>query len=417
MKAIRLSSNETFSNKELIIQLSGSKSESNRALIIAELCTDKVLLSGLSNSDDTNKLLEILKNLNNSDTVDVGPAGTTLRFLLAYFFIKKQKKTLTGSSRMKERPIGLLAEALEILGAEISYSKKKGYPPISLTGFKTVSTNHLSIDASVSSQFISAILLIAPLLPNGVIINLDGKISSLSYIEMTLDIMSHFGIICQKTEKQIQIQPQVYQSKSFSVEPDWSSLSYWYSLIAISEFNEITFPGFRQTSKQGDRIIAEIMLQLGVRTLFEENGVRLLKSKKLVNLIELDFANCPDLAPTVIVCCAALGVNGIFTGLVSLRIKECDRITALENELKKFDVQFHENKSGKHELNTTGFKMNSEVIIETFQDHRIAMAFAPLVFTQKLVIIENPDVVSKSYPQFWEHLGLLNLDIKSIDIN
>ena len=410
MNSILLSRKNFNPKSNLEIQLSGSKSESNRVLIISELCSREIEIHGISHSEDTKRLQEILTKEQNNKIIEVGPAGTTLRFLLAYFFLIQKKVVLTGSVRMKERPIGILVDALKSLGAKIKYSEKNGFPPIEPLDFTFTEKNEINLNAEISSQFATALLLISPSLPNGLRLNLEGKILSFPYIQMTIDTMRYFGIEIEIKGNQIEIKPQKYLSKPIIIEPDWSSLAYWYCLIALSRIEEIYFPGFRKESKQGDQIIAKIMEKLGVQTQFEEFGVRLIKTEVKTKFLEFNFSDCPDLAPTIIICCSGLQINGIFSGLESLRIKECDRILALEIELEKFGVNFYQELTGNYLLKTENLILNQNVVINTYDDHRIAMAFAPMVFSQKSLEIKNPEVVKKSYPEFWNDLNKFGLE-------
>lgn len=380
-----------------------SKSESNRVLIIDALAGLTSDLQNLSNARDTQTMIRLLKS--NDAVLDVIDAGTTMRFLTAYLAITGQERVLTGTKRMCERPIRLLVDALRELGAAIEYKDKEGYPPLQIGKFdrKNVKTSHLKIRGDVSSQYITALLMVAPVLPNGLVLELEGKIGSKPYIEMTLSLMKHFGVSAQWDKNIITIPHQQYRPASYKVESDWSGASYWYSIASLAGEARIELLGYKDHSFQGDREIAGIMEKLGVSSTFTSQGVILEKAGKAVSAFEQDFTDCPDLAQTIAVICAAKGVECTMTGLESLRIKETDRIAALQNELKKFGgdlVEIVPNE--KFKVTSSGFRVNGQSVA-TYKDHRMAMAFAPLALLGELSI-EQPEVVDKSYPHFWEDL-------------
>lgn len=383
----------------LTIQLPASKSESNRALIIQALCQPQPLLHNLSEARDTQTMLRLLQS--REYKLDVLDAGTTMRFLAAYCSVSGREALLTGTPRMLERPIGPLAEALKKLGAPLTYALKEGYPPLKIGKDFKQQTDQLQIRSDISSQFISALLLVAPALPRGLKLQLTGPTSSRPYIQMTLDLMQHFGARWQWTEDTITIEPGGYKSNEFSIESDWSGASYWFSLVALADAAEIFLPNLRQNSLQGDKRIVEIMEKLGVQTRWEADGIRLRKSHHQTTL-EQDFDDCPDLAQTIAVCCAAKGIGGRFTGLHSLRIKETDRIAALQNELAKIGARLQEEQAGVWQL-IPAAQLPTQIFVNTYDDHRMAMAFAPLA-TKMEVTIEEPEVVNKSFPRFWEQL-------------
>jgi 3-phosphoshikimate 1-carboxyvinyltransferase len=379
-----------------------SKSESNRVLIINALTGFNSDLQNLSNARDTQTMIRLLNS--SEEVLDVIDAGTTMRFLTAFYAFSGEKKILTGSKRMCERPIKLLVDALQTLGAGIGYLQKEGYPPIEIEVFdkSRVKYNHIKIKGDVSSQYITALLMIAPSLPNGLILELEGKIGSRPYIEMTLSLMKHFGVTSEWNENIISIEPQEYKPVQYKVESDWSAASYWYSIAALSEACKIEILGYNKNSLQGDSVIVKIMDQLGVKSTFTGNGI-LLEKKAEVKSIEQDFTDCPDLAQTIAVICAAKGIECTMTGLESLRIKETDRITALQNELRKFGSDLIEvEKNSKFKIQNSTFRVNGQSV-STYKDHRMAMAFAPLAFLGDIQI-ENPEVVEKSYPHFWDDL-------------
>ena len=387
------------------IALASSKSESNRALIIHALTGFKCDLSNLAAARDTQTMLRLLES--NEDVADVLDAGTTMRFLTAYFAITQQTKTMTGTPRMCERPIGILVEALKKLGANITYINKEGYPPLNIAGFRASEQTHLAIRGDVSSQYISALLMIAPLLPKGLTLQLTGDVGSRPYIEMTLQQMIHFGAVIQTdwAQKTIIVLPKPYQPKPYAIESDWSGASYWYSLVALAplETTEIELLGLKQNSLQGDSAIAQIMAHLGVKSVFNERGVVLTKTPAQLAL-RWDFTDCPDLAQTVAVCCATKGIELTMTGVESLKIKETDRIAALQAELPKIGgelVEIVPNFEYKVSRRTQNLDVQP---IYTYDDHRMAMAFAPVGVLHQLEIKE-PQVVAKSYPSFWQDLA------------
>lgn len=388
------------------INLTYSKSETNRVLIIQALCNKAFAIENISDSQDT-KTLE--KLLNTSETLlDVGNAGTTMRFLTAYLASKEGSKvTLTGSSRMKERPIGILVEALKKLGAEITYLEKDGYPPLEIIG-KKLTIDEIDLDSSISSQFITALLLIAPTLEKGLKINLIGKISSKPYIDMTLRIMKYFGITCYWEYKTIIVEKANYIPKNYVIEGDWSSASYWYAFAVFANKAELFIKGLKKDSLQGDAVIADIMsASFGIKTEFLTDGIRIYKDGNICTHFEYDFSDCPDIAQTVAVVCAGLNISANLTGLESLKIKETDRIEALKKELSKFnfDITCNDNSLQIKTINNLNYHL--EVTIETYDDHRMALAFSPLAMIFKKITINDSEVIKKSYPNFWNDLSLI----------
>ena len=397
------------------IKLPASKSECNRALIIQALAAfqsgNQIQVGNISEARDSQTMLRLLES---SDTTwDVLDAGTTMRFLTAFTAITNQDKVLTGTARMQERPIKILGDALVELGFKVEYLKNEGYPPLKIhqqDNF-TQTKKHIQIRGDVSSQYISALLMIAPLLPEGIVLELMGKVGSKPYIQMTLNQMQHFGIAHRWEEQTIHIAPQKYKADHYTVESDWSAASYWYSIVSIAPHARVKLLGLREQSSQGDQAIAKIMEDLGVRTTYVEDGVLLEKKTIQPNLsLNLDFSDCPDLAQTVLVVCAAKRVGILCKGLESLKIKETDRVAALQKELKKFGCELHEDPtywSLRHgEWATVGssqIDQKSPISIQTYEDHRMAMALAPLALLHPLKINE-PEVVVKSYPSYWEDL-------------
>ncbi|MES2798125.1 MAG: 3-phosphoshikimate 1-carboxyvinyltransferase [Bacteroidota bacterium] len=401
MKKVSLKSSNLPINTS--INLVASKSESNRALIINALEGFRCELKNLSAARDTQTMKSLL---NSSEYIaDVLDAGTTMRFLASYFAVTGQSKLLTGTPRMCERPIGILVDSLRLLGANIEYSANEGYPPLILKGFQYSGVTELNIRGDVSSQFISSILMIAPTLPKGLKINLIGEVGSKPYIEMTIAQMKLFGADVEVNWKKnsIKIKKSAYTASSYSVESDWSGASYWYSVVALGNDIELKLNGLRENSLQGDSEIVEIMKHLGVESTFDKDGVILTKIETSPTF-SWDFSHCPDLAQTIAVICAAKGIEANFSGIESLKVKETDRVKALQNELKKIGadlVEVDTNKNYKIVPSQTLGQSKVPVEFQTYDDHRMAMAFAPLSMVQP-IIINHPQVVAKSYPSFWE---------------
>tara|TARA_B110000908_G_scaffold164556_1_gene212744 strand:+ start:1023 stop:2249 length:1227 start_codon:yes stop_codon:yes gene_type:complete len=387
------------------ITITGSKSESNRLLILKALYPD-LEISNLSNSDDTQLTLKALKN--NESIVDIHHAGTAMRFLTAFFSVKPNSKVvLTGSSRMQDRPIELLVEALRSLGAEIEYVNKKGFPPLKITG-KKIDVSQVALPADISSQYISALMLIAPSLKNGLEIDLIGETTSIPYIKMTQTLLDNLGFKTFFNNNKIKISPaDKITLNQWTVESDWSSASYFYSVVAIANKSEITLESYYSESLQGDSDLVQIYKKIGVTTVFNNGSITLSKTPNfaLPEALDLDLRNTPDLAQTIAVSCFGLGVDCNLTGLHTLKIKETDRLEALKVELEKLGAIISITNDSL-ELRFSGV-VNQNVSIDTYNDHRMAMAFAPLGIKVPIVI-NNSEVVSKSYPGFWE-------DFKSID--
>jgi 3-phosphoshikimate 1-carboxyvinyltransferase len=409
MSQLKIFSPNSLDIKGTIV-LNGSKSICNRALIIRSLCEEDFEIKNLSNAVDTVSLDRLLKS--NDNVLDAGAAGTTYRFLTAYLATQSDREVvLTGSQRMKERPIKILVEALRNLGADISYTENEGYPPLKIKGAKLLG-GKLSIPANTSSQYISALLMVAPKLSNGLELHLKGEIVSRPYIQMTLDLMQYFGVENKWEGNIIKIHHQNYISKPFYAEADWSAASYYYSIAALSNSAEISLVGLQEMSLQGDAVVAQIFKQLGVYTTYFGESIVLKKEAGFVlpKTITYDFIECPDLAQTVVAVCGALGIDGLFSGLSTLKIKETDRIAALSIELAKLNISFKDLQEGEATLGGS-VSNRKEVSIATYEDHRMAMAFAPLSILTKSMIIEEPEVVNKSYPKFWEDLKKLGFTV------
>lgn len=389
------------------VQISGSKSISNRLLILESLFSN-IKIGNLSNSQDTQLLKKALSEV--TDIVDIHHAGTAMRFLTSYYAIQEGKTTvLTGSGRMKERPIKNLVSALKDLGAEIEYLENEGFPPLKITGKKITQTS-VNVPANISSQFITSLLLIAGKLENGLEINLVGEVTSRSYIEMTLDILTRFGIKNSFEGNTIKVQPFVpaheASAKNYEVESDWSSASYFYSICALGR-ETIHLKSFYKESTQGDSAIAKIYEDFfGIKTTYSEAEHQVTLEPQpdfsFPEKISLDMNNCPDIAQTLCVTAAALKIPFEISGLGTLRVKETDRLQALYNELKKLGT---ETEITDLTINSVSFgKPNEHISIKTYQDHRMAMSFAPYCLIGELTI-EDEDVVEKSYPMFWEDLA------------
>lgn len=411
MNKISISTSATVTGSatpESVIHLSASKSESNRALVIKALSSEPIDLHNLSDARDTQTMTRLLAS--KDKTWDVLDAGTTMRFLTAYLALTADNQTITGSDRMQQRPIKLLVDALRELGATIDYLDKDGYPPLRISKIGKQKADRLKIQGNISSQYISALLMIAPVLPNGLTIELTGEIFSRPYIEMTLGLMRQFGVQHEWKENIISIAQQEYLSNSYTIESDWSGASYWLSMVALSENRKVTLTGLREESYQGDIRILQIMHGLGLGTNFDGEKLVIEKSNS-ISPMQIDFRTCPDLAQTVMVVATGLKTPLQMTGLESLRIKETDRIAAMQTELAKFGVKLVEETPGFWELEPPAELPSGPVTISTYEDHRMAMAFAPLA--QKVpLIIEEPEVVKKSYPGFWDDCKKYGLDVK-----
>lgn len=392
-----------------VIDLTPSKSESNRALLIQALSKEKLTINNLASAKDTQTFIELV----NSDKItwDVGPAGTTFRFLTAYSAIQpNQVRILTGSQRMLERPIHVLVDALRQLGADIVYLGEEGYPPIQIKG-KALRGGEVSMRGDVSSQFISAMCMIGPCLDEGLTIHFITPPTSVPYINMTLKMMQHFGADVQWQGESIVVKAKPYQGGDFTIESDWSAASYWYELAALSEEVDLTIHGLKKESLQADAQTAILFDELGVETQFVNNGVQL--RKKAISAVKdvVDFTDCPDIAQTLAATYAALGLEKRLTGLHSLRIKETDRIAALKEELNGlgYEIVVEGDDLIVRAADNSGSR---EYEVKTYHDHRMAMAFAPLALKRGAVLIQDPEVVVKSYPEYWDHLQQVGFELE-----
>ncbi|MBL0310669.1 MAG: 3-phosphoshikimate 1-carboxyvinyltransferase [Bacteroidetes bacterium] len=385
------------------IGIPGSKSESNRLLILNALSGNQLELSNLSTARDTETMRKILASFEKE--VDVRDAGTAMRFLTAYFAATNQHKIITGTERMNQRPIAPLVNALSEMGFDIRYVGQEGYPPLEIVPIKSLERleNETHIEGNISSQFITALLLIAATLPNGLKINFTTELTSRPYVEMTLKLLEHFGIRAEWKDNTITIQHSAFQTQHYKVGGDWSSASYWYSIAFLADEAEIFLEGLKDDWTQGDQAIVDWMKRFGVTTSFQEEGA--LIQKRAVNfpkMMKMSFRDNPDLAQTIAVMFAAKDIYATFSGLETLRVKETDRVAALQNELKKTSTLFdYSDRYDLHQLK--GIFQIPTAPIATYNDHRMAMSFAPLALMGE-ISIENPSVVEKSYPGFWTDL-------------
>ena len=389
------------------ITLPASKSMSNRALMLNALCQNPKNIRNLSVCDDTQVMVEALQQ--NKETIDIGAAGTAMRFLTAYLSVKEGERVLTGTERMKNRPIRILTNALRTIGAEIEYLEKEGFPPLRIRG-KTLQGGDLCLNPGVSSQYISALLMIAPLLTNGLRLHLEGVVISRPYIDLTIMLMKSFGVTVMEEGHTFTVPPQQYSPvEHFTVESDWSAASYWYEIMALTDDADasISLLGLRPDSMQGDASIAKVFERFGVKTTFTESGVSLTKKPKETGdpVFLFDFVEMPDMVQTVAVTCVMLDIPFLFKGVQSLKIKETDRLTALQTELHKLGFVLTINDGDTLAWDRKKCAPLPSPVIATYDDHRMAMAFAPLSLCfAEGIAIAAPDVVSKSYPSFWEDL-------------
>lgn len=388
------------------VALPASKSISNRALILHALSGGVQRPINLSDCDDTEVMIRALEH--DGTEIDIHAAGTAMRFLTAYFSTRSGRRLLTGSARMKQRPIRLLVDALRTLGADICYAEAEGFPPLLIHG-KALPGSEITLAGSVSSQYISALLMIGPTLPNGLTLHLTGDLISVPYINLTLSLMAHYGAEARWTdERTIRVEPGSYRDVSFTVESDWSAASYWYEMMALWQQGQnscIDLLGLFPRSSQGDSRGAELFAKLGVHTAFTDEGVRLTKLGTPVARLVENLVDIPDLAQTFVVTCCLMGIPFRFSGLQSLRIKETDRISALQQELHKLGYVIKDEHDSILSWNGERCHREDHPVIATYDDHRMAMAFAPAVLSVPALAIAHPEVVSKSYPSYWQHLA------------
>ena len=392
------------------VKLPASKSISNRAMIIYALSGGKTLPENLSDCDDTNVIVNAIQNM--PDVIDIKAAGTAMRFLSAYLSVTEGTHTITGTERMKHRPIGVLVDALRFLGADITYLNEEGFPPLKITGRKHEG-GYLEIPGSVSSQYISALLMIGPVLCKGLTLKLTGEIISRPYIDLTLWMMKEFGAEADWSDiDTITVKPKPYKSREYSIESDWSAASYWYETLALSDNyeDEIKFAGLMDGSMQGDSIARYLFSLMGVKTIFDSTKqgipttVTLKKLERHVPRLDYDFINSPDLAQTFVVSCALMDIPFKFTGLRTLKIKETDRIEALKTEMKKLGYIIKDENGDSLVWDGERCEPATDIAIDTYEDHRMALSFAPAAIKLPGIKINDPNVVTKSYPNFWNDM-------------
>lgn len=403
-----------FAPKEINtkIDLPYSKSISNRALILKALAMDSEPIKNLSDSDDTRVMLEALKM--SSNLIDVKAAGTSMRFLTAYLSHFPGEWIITGTERMKERPINVLVDALISLGARIEYLGKIGYPPLRMKG-TALEGGEIHLSGAVSSQFISALLMIAPSMQKGLVIHLEGDVISKPYIHLTLGMMKEFGVNARWEGNTIYISPDIYKPTDYTVEGDWSAASYWYSIMALCDKAEVELTGLFKKSMQGDSKVAELFLDLGVETEFTDHDTVILrKTNRVIRKMFHDFVSEPDLAQTFVVTCCMMNVPFLFTGLQTLKIKETDRIEALKKEMLKLGYVLSDRENRILEWNGERCVPEVDPVIATYHDHRMAMAFAPAALKLEHLKIDDPMVVTKSYPAFWDDMKKIGYRIEEL---
>jgi 3-phosphoshikimate 1-carboxyvinyltransferase len=394
------------------IYIPSSKSISNRMLIMQALSREPIDLHNLSSSDDTRLMQEALAS--KGPEKDIGHAGTAMRFLTAFYAVKQQRTLLTGSQRMQERPVGPLVDALTGLGARINYLGKAGYPPLDIRG-GLENGGSLQVDGGISSQFISALMMIGPMLKGGLRIHLNGEVVSATYIQMTLELMRTGGILAKYFERDIHIQEGSYRFDSFTVESDWSAASYWYQVAALIPGSRILLPHLEEKSLQGDSVLQELFVPMGVQSEFTDVGLEVRsEGAPLEELYRRDFTGCPDLVQTCAATLCALGIPFHFTGTRTLRVKETDRVAALQAELGKLGYTLQADEKGDWiQWDGNRAQQRGEVLIETYHDHRMAMSFAPLAHVFGEISIHDPMVVTKSYPTYWKDLEKAGFHINS----
>lgn len=404
------------------VHLPASKSISNRALIIHALTGNEVLPMNLSDCDDTEVIVSALKD--NPYEINIKAAGTAMRFMTAFLSVMRGTHVITGTDRMKHRPIAVLVNALRKLGAQIEYVGEEGFPPLRITG-KKLEGGQLEIPGNVSSQYISALLMIGPMLEEGLTLQLTGEIISRPYIDLTLWMMGEFGADAKwSSADTITVAHKPYNSRKYFIESDWSGASYWYEMVALSQDRdaEVKLTGLMDGSMQGDSTTRYIFSLLGVKTSFETQTkgvpqlVTLKKNGRGVSKLEYDFVNAPDLAQTFVVTCAALDIPFHFKGLSTLKIKETDRIAALKTEMKKLGYVIHDRNDSELYWDGERCEPNLAAGIDTYEDHRMALAFAPLALRTQGLIINNPQVVTKSYPKYWEDLKSCGFQIENLSL-
>lgn len=403
------------------IRLPASKSISNRLLMIRAICGNDFTINNISKAEDTlllQKLIEVVLCRNSRKKIvelDASNAGTVMRFLTSFLSMRPGKWVLTGSERMKQRPIGILADAMNDLGASIDFLSKPGYPPLLISG-RELFGKELTIDPGVSSQFTTALLLIAPYLAEGLVLNLKGKSVSSPYAAMTIKLMQLFGAKIKQGKTRIHVKPGIYEPRDFTVEADWSAAAFWYEAAVFAEEVDLELNGLLFESMQGDAVLPAIYQNFGINTDFTDHGIRLTKRNKKIEGFYFDFTDFPDIAQAVIATCAGMGIRGRFEGVQSLQIKETDRLRAMKNEIEKLGIHIVFSGEGDLlsaiEIKPTKPAFPGGLTFETYHDHRTAMTLAPFAFKTGTLKILNPDVVAKSYPCFWAHLKSVGFEIQ-----
>lgn len=408
---------------DISVSLTGSKSESNRALMICHYAGLEPTIQNLSAADDTILLMELLKKINNCKEreqssykeINCQNAGTVFRFLTTALAVRPGKWLLTGSERMRKRPVKDLVDALRRLGADIGYQDVEGFPPLLING-KDFDGGNISVDISRSSQYASSLLLAAPVFKNGLRLHLEGELTSLPYIDMTIEIMSEYGAEVHRDDRDVFVEHSDYQNVGYVVESDWSAASYWYEMVALSRNGRVFLENLKMNSVQGDKIVAGIFERFGVISHEKRNGVLIEKSGRPIdNDFEFDFVNTPDLFPAVVAACAGLGLNATFTGLKNLVIKESNRISAMVSELRKIGAEFEKISDDVLKIKSIRklffFSEKNSVVFDSYNDHRIAMSLVPLAMKIGAVEMENAEAVSKSYPNFWTEFRKVSAEL------
>lgn len=405
----------TAPNKvDALINLPASKSISNRALIIHALSGGAIMPENLSHCDDTDVMRAALSNM--PDVIDIGAAGTAMRFLTALLSTTEGQHTITGTERMKQRPITVLVDALRKLGADIEYEENEGFPPLRINGRQLLG-GELQMPGNVSSQYVSALLMVGAVLQRGLTLHLTGEVISRPYIDLTLSMMRHYGAeAAWESDNTITVKSTGYQDRPFLIENDWSAASYWYAIMALTadDSSTVSLPGLFDGSQQGDSVVRFLYSMMGVKTSFADGGVVLTKHASNLPRIDYDFSGTPDLAQTLVTTCCALGVKFHFKGLSTLKIKETDRIEALRTELGKLGFAIEERNDSELLWDGERHEPAADTRIDTYNDHRMAMAIAPMAMKLGPVCINNPEVVTKSYPDYWDHLRLAGFTIEEL---
>jgi 3-phosphoshikimate 1-carboxyvinyltransferase len=394
------------------IQLPSSKSISNRALILNALSLNASPINNLSDCEDTQVIIDVFNS--DSNVVDIKHAGTAMRFLTAFLAGMEGEWTIKGSKRMHERPIYPLVDTLTALGADIEYLEKEGYPPLKIKG-KQLLGGEVYLAGNISSQFVSAMLMIAPMMNDGLTLHIKNDVVSKPYVYLTMSLMKKYGVNVKWESNTMTVKPKAYKPFSLTVESDWSAASYWYAIVALLPDSQVKLLGLEKESLQGDSKLVELFEYLGVTTHFLPDGIVISKTKEATDRFFYDFINEPDLVQTFAVTCCFLDVRFLFSGIQTLKVKETDRVNALMTELRKFGFVLQEFKNNTFGWDGERCDAEENPVIETYDDHRMAMAFAPVAICEKSVLINEPDVVGKSYPNFWEDLRKAGFGVEKND--